>query len=73
MRLFAECQPLVQSHYLTPQQCFSLFYFQDAEYIGEIFQDEINRAALIMYEDKEDNALLMVSYSKLSALPSRTS
>jgi hypothetical protein len=32
---------------------------QDAEYIGEIFQDEINRAALIMYEDKEDNALLM--------------
>ena len=33
---------------------------QDSEYVGDTFQDEENRAALLLYKDREDDALLMV-------------
>merc|ERR1719264_1170327 len=32
---------------------------QDSEYVGDTFQDEENRAALLLYKDREDDALLM--------------
>ena len=33
---------------------------QDSEYVGDTFQDEENRAALLLYKDRDDDALLMV-------------
>ena len=38
---------------------FSLF--QDTEHIGDVYQDETNQAAMLLYRDKTDDALLMVS------------
>ena len=34
--------------------------FQDDEEIGDVYQDEENQAAMLLYKDKDDNALLMV-------------
>ena len=36
------------------------FYFQDAEHLGDVYQDDVNQAALLLYRDKTDDALLMV-------------
>lgn len=33
---------------------------QDDEEIGDVYQDEVNQAALLLYKDREDDALLMV-------------
>ena len=45
---------------------FDLFFFkkwfQDVEYVGDVYQDEGNQAALLLYRDKTDDALLMVSH-----------
>jgi hypothetical protein len=35
-------------------------FFQDSEYVGDVYQDEVNQAALLLYRDKTDDALLMV-------------
>ena len=35
--------------------------FQDYEHIGDVYQDEFNQAALLLYRDKTDDALQMVS------------
>ena len=37
-------------------------FLQDSEYVGDTFQDEENRAALLLYKDREDDALLMVRF-----------
>ena len=37
------------------------FYFQDAEHFGDVYQDDVNQAALLLYRDKTDDALLMVN------------
>lgn len=39
--------------------------FQDEEDIGDVYQDEINQAAMLLYKDRDDDALLMVSYGLL--------
>ena len=48
---------------------FDLFFFkkwfQDVEYVGDVYQDEGNQAALLLYRDKTDDALLMVSLLKI--------
>ncbi len=38
-----------------------MFFLQDSEHIGDVYQDEVNQAALLLYRDKTDDALLMVS------------
>ena len=40
---------------------------QDSEYVGDTFQDEENRAALLLYKDRDDDALLMVSKRGIAA------
>ena len=40
---------------------------QDSEYVGDTFQDEENRAALLLYKDRDDDALLMVSKKGIAA------
>ena len=40
-------------------------WFQDVEYVGDVYQDEGNQAALLLYRDKTDDALLMVSLLKI--------
>lgn len=40
---------------------FSLsIFFQDDVYLGDVYQDEENQAAMLLYQDKDDDALLMV-------------
>ena len=39
---------------------FLLVSLQDSEYIGDVYQDDVNQAALLLYRDKTDDALLMV-------------
>ena len=39
-----------------------LVFLQDSEYIGDVYQDDVNQAALLLYRDKTDDTLLMVSY-----------
>ncbi len=34
--------------------------FQDSEHIGDVYQDEASQAAMLLYRDKTDDALLMV-------------
>ena len=40
---------------------------QDSEAVGDVYQDEVNQAAILVYKDKADNAMLMVinNYFKL--------
>ena len=38
---------------------------QDSEHIGDVYQDEFNQAALLLYRDKTDDALLMVRFTEL--------
>ena len=33
---------------------------QDSEAVGDVYQDEVNQAAILVYKDKADNAMLMV-------------
>ena len=40
-------------------------YFQDDEDIGDVYQDEQNQAAMLMYKDRDDEALLMVSNEEM--------
>ena len=40
---------------------YFMLFFQDSEYIGDVYQDDDNQAALLLYRDKTDDALLMVS------------
>ena len=48
---------------------FFLFVFlQDSEHIGDVYQDEFNQAALLLYRDKTDDALLMVRFTELTLL-----
>ena len=35
--------------------------FQDTEHVGDVYQDEANEAAMLLYRDKTDDALLMVN------------
>ena len=44
---------------------------QDSEHIGDVYQDEFNQAALLLYRDKTDDALLMVSFQKNKIPPLR--
>ena len=37
--------------------------FQDSEAVGDVYQDEVNQAAILVYKDKADNAMLMVKNS----------
>ena len=37
-----------------------MYFFQDDEDLGEVYQDELNQAAMLLYRDREDQALLMV-------------
>ena len=41
------------------------FSLQDSEHIGDVYQDEFNQAALLLYRDKTDDALLMVRFTEL--------
>ena len=46
-----------------PFSCFKCVLFlilQDDEHIGDVYQDEAKQAALLLYRDKTDDALLMV-------------
>ena len=38
--------------------------FQDHEDLGEVYQDEMNQAAMLLYRDTKDQALLMVRSQK---------
>ena len=38
----------------------TFFLLQEDEEIGDVYQDEVNQAALLLYKDREDDALLMV-------------
>ena len=42
----------------------SSFPFQDQEDLGEVYQDEMNQAAMLLYRDTKDQALLMVRSQK---------
>ena len=45
-------------------KCKNLFFFcfQDTEHVGDVYQDETNQAAMLLYRDKTDDALLMVRF-----------
>ena len=51
---------LGNSVYLVQHCMFLLVSLQDPEYIGDVYQDDVNQAALLLYRDKTDDALLMV-------------
>ena len=41
---------------------YTNFLLQDNEDVGEVFQDEVNQAAILVYKDKTDDAMLMVRF-----------
>ena len=64
MFLGNSCQAkLSQLSYLVQHCMFLLVSLQDSEYIGDVYQDDVNQAALLLYRDKTDDALLMVRIS----------
>ena len=42
------------------------FEFQDDEHIGDVYQDEAKQAAMLLYRDKTDDALVMVRGNSLT-------